>query len=82
MLGPLKRFAFLLLLALAGPAFAGVTPAQCKAGCKSELRPACEKACRDNAKNIVDKCIKEMCEMAMQRCNQMCETSPPKGKGS
>ncbi|MBS1148869.1 MAG: hypothetical protein H6Q89_567 [Myxococcaceae bacterium] len=79
MLGSLKPIVLGLLLA-AGPAFAATT-AQCKAGCKSELKPACEKACRDHAKNIVDKCIKEMCAMAMERCDKMCEDTPPKGGG-
>jgi hypothetical protein len=78
-LGAVKPF-FVGLLLFASAAFA-VTPAQCKAGCKSELKPACEKACRDHAKDIADKCIKEMCAMAMQRCNTMCEDSPPKGGG-
>ena len=78
MLGPLKPFVLGFLL-LACPAFA-VTPAQCKAGCKSELKPQCEKACRQHAPKIVDQCIKEMCELAMKRCLTMCEESPPKGK--
>ena len=78
MLGPLKA-SFVALLLVASPAVAATT-AQCKAGCKSELKPACEKACREKAKNIVDKCINELCAMAMQRCDRMCEDAPPKGK--
>lgn len=77
MLDSLKPFAVGLLL-LASSAFAANT-AQCKAGCKSELKGACEKACRTGAKDIADKCIKEMCAMAMERCNKMCEDNPPKG---
>ena len=78
MLGPLKPFVVGLIL-FAWPAFA-ITPAQCKAGCKTEVKPSCEKACRTHAPKVVELCLKEMCEVAMKRCDLMCEDPPPKGK--
>jgi len=76
-LGSLKLYALAFIL-FACPAFAANTTAVCKAGCKSQLKPKCEQACREHAKKAPDKCIKEMCEMAMKQCDQMCEKEQPK----
>jgi len=76
--GSLKPLLAMLCL-LAVPALAA-TPAQCKAGCKTEIKPQCEKACRKYAAKSVDSCLKDMCEVAMKRCDKMCDDTPPKGK--
>lgn len=79
MLGSLRlaRLFLLLLLAVGAPAVAASSQ-QCKAACKGDFKTKCEKACRDNAKNRAEACIKEMCTLAVERCEQMCERPPSK----
>ena len=67
----MKRLAVLLLLA--GPALAGPTQAQCKQGCKAQIKPACEKACRTRPPKYVEPCIKELCELALKKCDELCD---------
>lgn len=80
MLGSLRLFRLLVPLMLLGSPALAVTPQQCKAGCKSDLKPKCEQACRQQAKKVAEQCIKEMCSLAMTRCEEMCEHPPQKKK--
>lgn len=71
MLDSVKVLALALLIGL--PASAAGTLQQCKTLCKTELKPACESACRKQPKKHVESCLKEMCELAMSKCDLMCE---------
>jgi hypothetical protein len=64
---------FLLLLVAVGADAVAANAQQCKQACKGDFKTKCEKACRDNAKKRADACIKEMCTLAVERCEQMCE---------
>jgi hypothetical protein len=59
-------------LLVATTAAAAPSADQCKASCKSTIKPECEKACRTQPPKYVNPCIKQMCEMAVQKCNEMC----------
>lgn len=66
-----------LWLVLSAPAFAASSQ-QCKQACKGDFKTKCEKACREKAPKLANQCIKDMCGMAIERCEQICERPPPK----
>ena len=68
-------------LVVATTATAAPSAEQCHSSCKSTIKPECEKACRAQPPKYVDNCLKQMCELAVKKCNEICdERSQKKGR--